>query len=129
MQTDAAYLQTLMDFIDDKEAFWGALHREDPKQVFSSVKAVRALATATKSSCDTEEGAEAASEIATACRAYMREADLTDRTVQAAKLDALRKEVGRNLCLAIHDFGLVPPDNFDLSGFEGAVDHVVRNRP
>ena len=58
LKTDAAYLQRLMDFIDDKHAFWGASHQEVPAHVLESVAQVRELATDTRSLCDSEECAE-----------------------------------------------------------------------
>lgn len=114
--TEASHMQRLVDFIDDKEAFWGPHSSEIPDHVFESVKDVRELAVATQSLCDSVEGAAIAECIATACRKYMRGFKATsDSTVQAAHLEALRKRVRRPVSLALHEYGLPAPKNLDLS--------------
>lgn len=127
VQTDGAHLQELVDFIDGRGAFYYSIDLEVPDQVVTSVLEVRKMAGAKKSAVESEEAAEVAQSIETACRVFCRDFNpgrpghpADDTKLMAAQLDALRRSVSRDMAFAVLAFGLAVPMNLDLSGADVA---------
>lgn len=123
---EAQYCQTLLDLIDNKDAFTLPIDQEDSAWVVASIKEVRTLATSTVSLVDAEEVVEEVRNIATACRQFMRDfhPNLT-APVQQAALEALRVEVGGSLAVLVRILGLRPPQDFILTPYEGRALRVL----
>ncbi|ACV06742.1 hypothetical protein I6I18_06390 [Kytococcus sedentarius] len=139
VRTDGAELQSLVDFIDARRAFFEDIALEVGDQVTKSVSEAREFARSTLSLVESEEAAEIAQEIQQACieflRAYNPPATPTnypDPQLLANQLRALRTEVNRYVALALHLFGVSTPRNLDLSDVDvtaRVMSDVWRNKP
>lgn len=123
VQTDQSHLDNLVNLIDNKGVFYDDLDIEKSAYLVDSVKEVRTLATATESLVESVEAYEIASNIADACRVFMRDFDQTmDTCVWKGVLQALRVQVVRYVSLATLIYGVPAPKNLDVQPHDDYVE-------